>query len=88
MAASPDDYHPEIYGLKEAGGTSVLMIGAVPFTKLNMPSTVPNEALPDYTWAALKYVPDVVVMGTVLLGGIYWISHRREEVAAAEGGEQ
>jgi hypothetical protein len=25
---------------------------------------------------------------SLVLGGIYWISHRREEVAAAEGGEK
>ena len=88
MEASPGQYHPAIYGLQEVGGTSVLMIGAVPFEQLGMPANLPKEPLPDYTWAALKHVPDVVVLGTVLLGGIYWITHRREEVAAAEGGEQ
>jgi formate dehydrogenase iron-sulfur subunit len=88
IEASPDDYHHAIYGLQEVGGTSVLMIGAVPFEELNMPANLPKEALPDFTWAALKYIPDVVVIGTVLMSGIYWITHRREEVAAAEGGNQ
>ena len=37
------------------------------------------------TRRVLAFVPDVVGVGGVLLGGIYWITHRREEVAAAEG---
>jgi formate dehydrogenase iron-sulfur subunit len=30
-------------------------------------------------------VPDVVTVGSVLLGGIYWITNRRDEVARKEG---
>lgn len=88
MEESPSDYYQKIYGIEEVGGTSVLMIGAVPFEQLNMPASVPKENLPELTWAALKHIPDVVVLGTVLMGGIYWITHRREEVAAAEGGHE
>jgi formate dehydrogenase iron-sulfur subunit len=88
MEASPGEYHPAIYGMEEVGGTCVLMIGSEPFEKLNMPGNLPKESLPTYTWAALKHVPDVVILGTVLMGGVYWITHRREEVAAAEGGEK
>ncbi len=36
----------------------------------------------------LSLVPDVVTVGTVLLGGIWWITHRREAVAAAEAREK
>jgi len=79
------EYHNLIYGLKEAGGTSVLMLAAVPPEQLGLPSGLPREPLPMLTWRALSFVPDVVGMGSVLLGGIYWITHRREEVAAAEG---
>ena len=82
---SPAEYNKAIYGLQEVGGTSVLMIGAVPFDQLGFRSDLPKEALPQYTWAALQYVPDVVVLGSALLGGVYWITHRREEVARAEG---
>ncbi len=88
MDEAPGQYHPAIYGLQEVGGTSVLMIGAVPFDQLGFRTDLPKEALPQYTWAALKHIPNVVVMGTVLMGGIYWITHRREEVARAEGGEK
>jgi formate dehydrogenase iron-sulfur subunit len=74
MEASPGEYHPAIYGLKEVGGTSVLMIGAEPFEQAEHAGNLPKESLPTYTWAALKHVPDVVMLGTVLMGGVYWIT--------------
>ena len=84
MAEKPGDYYNRIYGLKEVGGTSVLMIAAVPFEQIGLRTNLPQEALPSLTWSALAHVPDVVSVGTVLLGGIWWITHRREEVAASE----
>lgn len=85
MAEKPNEYHPYIYGLREAGGTSVLMLSAVPFEKLGLKTNLPDEALPAYTWRALSMVPDIASAGGVLMGGIYWITHRREKVAAEEG---
>jgi formate dehydrogenase iron-sulfur subunit len=32
----------------------------------------------------LSRIPDIIPLGGVLLGGVWWITHRREEVAAAE----
>jgi formate dehydrogenase iron-sulfur subunit len=90
MAENPAAYHPKIYGLEEVGGTSVLMLSEVPFEQLGMPGSLPNEALPAFTWRALELIPSVVTTGSVLLGGISWITHRRKDVAAAEnkGGRQ
>jgi len=85
LAEKPDEYYPRIYGIEEAGGTSVLVLSAVPFDQIGYPVNIEKVALPQYTWAALKHVPDVVVMGTVLLGGIHWLTHRKEEVARKEG---
>lgn len=85
IAEKPGEYYPRIYGLGEVGGTSVLFLAAVPFEKLGMRGDLPQEPLPKLTWAVLSHVPDVAVYGSVLLGGIYWITHRREEVARAEG---
>jgi formate dehydrogenase iron-sulfur subunit len=84
IAEKPGDYQPYIYGLHEAGGTSVLMLSSVPFNQLGLATDLPQESLPVLTWRALSHVPDVVSMGAVLLGGVYWITHRREEVARAE----
>jgi len=85
LAEAPDAYHQKIYGIDEVGGTSVLMIAAVPFEQLGLPANLPREALPQRTWKALETIPSLVSVGSVLLGGVYWITHRRDEVAKAEG---
>lgn len=85
LAEKRDQYYPRIYGLREAGGTSVLFLAAVPFEQLGLKSNLPPEPMPALTWGVLSHVPDVVSVGSVLLGGIWWITNRRDEVAAAEG---
>jgi formate dehydrogenase iron-sulfur subunit len=85
LAEKPKDYYPRIYGLKEAGGTSVLYLSAVPFDQIGLRTNLPQEPMPALTWRVLSLVPDVVSVGTVLLGGIYWITNRRDEVARKEG---
>jgi len=84
IAEKPDQYFPRIYGVEEAGGTSTLFLSAVPFEQLGLPVNLPNAALPKLTWQVLSRTPDVASLAGVLLGGIYWITHRREAVAAAE----
>jgi formate dehydrogenase iron-sulfur subunit len=85
ISEKPGEYFNRIYGLREAGGTSVLMLSAVPFEQLGLPGQLPQQALPALTWRALSAVPNIAVTGSVLLGGVYWITHRREAVRAAEG---
>ncbi len=85
LAEKPKDYYPQIYGLTEVGGTSVLFLSPVNFAQLGLRTDLPKEALPVLTWNALSHIPDVVSLGSVMLGGIYWITHRREEVAKEEG---
>ena len=85
IAEKPDQYYPRIYGLEDAGGTSVLFLSAVPFEQLELRTRLPQEPLPPLTWRALSLVPDIASAGAVLLGGIWWITHRREEVARVEG---
>ncbi len=84
IAAEPKSYHPTIYGLTEAGGTDVLYIGPSDPKTLGLPTAVRKEALPNLTWEALKHVPDVGLFGGVVLGGIFWLTKRKEEVALAE----
>ena len=40
--------------------------------------------MPLYTYQVLSRIPDFVPLFGTLLGGIYWITHRREDVAEAE----
>jgi formate dehydrogenase iron-sulfur subunit len=88
MAENPDQYYQRIYGLREAGGTSVLYLSGVPFEQIGLRTRIPNEPIPALTWRALELVPDVVTVGTTLLAGIWWITNRRDEVAKAEAREK
>jgi len=74
-----------IYGLEEVGGTSVLLLSGVPFETFGYKTDVSTEALPLLTYRVLSHIPDVVTIGAVALGGIWWLSNRKEEVAVAEG---
>lgn len=84
---NPSNYIDHIYGQEEAGGTSVLYLSAVPFEALGFPANVPHDPLPMYTYRVLSQIPNLVSLGGVLLGGIWWITNRRNEVARAEAGE-
>ncbi len=77
-------YVQHIFGKEEVGGTSVLYLSAVPFEQLGFPSNLPHDALPTYTYRVLSKIPNLVMLGGALLGGIWWITNRREEVAQAE----
>lgn len=63
LADTPDAYYQKIYGIEEVGGTSVLMIAAVPFEQLGLPANLPREALPQRTWKALETIPSTVSVG-------------------------
>jgi formate dehydrogenase iron-sulfur subunit len=82
---NPGQYVKHIYGLNEVGGTSVLLLSSVPFEQFGYPANINSEPMPSLTFRVLSKVPDVVSLGGVLLGGIWWITNRRADVAAAEG---
>jgi formate dehydrogenase iron-sulfur subunit len=88
IAENPGTYHPEVYGEHEVGGTNVFVLSPVPFEELGMKVGLGTEPLPNLTWAALSKIPKVVGVGCVGLSAIYWITHRRQEVAAAERREK
>jgi formate dehydrogenase iron-sulfur subunit len=84
---NPENYVNHIYGLHEVGGTSVLLLSSVPFEEFGYRPDLTRDPLPILTYRVLSRIPDFVPLGGILLGGIWWITHRREEVAAAEGGQ-
>jgi formate dehydrogenase iron-sulfur subunit len=79
-------YVNHIYGLNEVGGTSVLLLSSIPFQEFGYRTDLTRDPLPLLTYRVLSRIPDFVPLGGMLLGGIWWITHRREEVAAVEGG--
>ena len=87
LRENPAAYVSHVYGLSEVGGTSVLLLSSVPFEEFGYRTNLSTEPLPMLTYRVLARIPDLVLLGGVLLGGIWWITHRREEVAAAEASE-
>jgi formate dehydrogenase iron-sulfur subunit len=86
IAKSPNQYVNHIYGLEEVGGTSVLLLSSVPFKEFGLRAL--DQRLPGLTYRVLSEIPEVVSVGGVLLGGIWWITNRRIDVAAAEAEER
>ncbi|HLK32755.1 MAG TPA: 4Fe-4S dicluster domain-containing protein [Terriglobales bacterium] len=81
-------YVRHIYGSEEVGGTSVFFLSDVPFEKLGFLAAPSNRPLPTLTAGALGDVPTVVLIGSSLLGGLYWFTERRRQVALAESREK
>ena len=86
IAKNPDQYVPHIYGREEVGGTSVLLLSSVPFERFGYKTDLGSQSLPLLTYRVLSHIPNLVAVGAMLLGGIWWITGRRAQVAAAEAG--
>jgi formate dehydrogenase iron-sulfur subunit len=76
LQQSPKKYVQHIYGLDEAGGTSVFYLSSVPFEKLGFPK-LRTDPYPHLTWKVLSKIPNVVSVGFATLLGIWWIVNRR-----------
>jgi len=85
---NPGQYINDIYGLTEAGGTSVMYLSNVPFEALGLPINLPKEPIPDLSWRVLSQIPKYTVAASVLLFGIRWITARRDDVAKFEAAER
>ena len=55
---------------------------------ISLSAKVGDIPMPEYTGRVMSRIPDFIPVWSLVLGGIYWISHRREEVAAAESEEK
>jgi formate dehydrogenase iron-sulfur subunit len=86
--SNPKNYLPHVYGETEVGGTAVMLLSAIPFDLFGLRTDLTKTALPLYTYQVLARIPDFVPLFGTMLGGIYWITHRREDVAQAEAAEK
>jgi formate dehydrogenase iron-sulfur subunit len=84
IESHPERYVDHILGEHEAGGTDVLMLSPVPFSELGAWTQVPGVPLPKLTWMVQEKIPYVVATGGLLLGGLYWVIHRRTQLAREE----
>jgi formate dehydrogenase iron-sulfur subunit len=87
---NPSTYLNRIYGRNEVGGTCVLILAGVKVEDFGYPATAKlgDIPMPEYTGRVMDRIPDFVPVWSLVLGGIYWISHRRQEVAQAEAHEK
>jgi hypothetical protein len=62
----------------------------VPFEQFGYPSIskIGDKALPELTGVVMEKVPDFIPLWALVLGGVYWLAHRKDEVAAAEAIEK
>lgn len=80
-------YVDHIYGEFEVGGTSSIFISPASFSSLIFRGDLKGEPLPMLTWKALSKIPDIVVIGGVILGGVWWVINRRMELEKTKGEE-
>lgn len=84
ISENPGNYVPHIFGETEVGGTSVLQLSSVPFEQFGSPTKMGTEALPHLTADVIHRIPNVATVGWAMLGGIWWITNRRNQVADVE----
>lgn len=88
LSENPGAYINYVYGENEVGGTSVLKLSSVPFPQFGLPMNVGTKPLPTLTADVIEHIPHVATAGWAVLGGIWWITNRRIEVAESENGEK
>ncbi|MBW1884839.1 MAG: 4Fe-4S dicluster domain-containing protein [Deltaproteobacteria bacterium] len=77
IADSPGRYVPHVYGEKEAGGTNVFHLSAVPFENIGYQTGLPNEPMPDLTHKSMRFVPRIFFGLLSVFGVTAWIVRRR-----------
>ncbi len=87
ITVEPTKFIPRVYGKDDVGGTSMFYLSAVPFEQLGFDPRLGKTPMPMLTMSALSKVPNVLSVGGVVLGGIWWITKRRTEVQACEAAQ-
>jgi Fe-S-cluster-containing dehydrogenase component len=82
--AAPESYVRQVYGEREAGGTSWLYLASVPFEQLGFDPAIGETPYPMYTREFLYAVPLVEILIPTLMLGLSAATKREQEVEAAE----
>jgi formate dehydrogenase iron-sulfur subunit len=75
---NPGRYVDHVYGEHEAGGTSYLILSAVPFEELGLPN-LPPLTRSHYADAILESIPGLIIGMGLFLGGLYQIEKRQRQ---------
>ena len=82
------NYYPHIYGLEEAGGSHVLILSPVPFEQLGYTPHLPKDPMPMLTMRATEKIPPIVGVGGLFLGGMFWLTKRKNQIAKEESAKK
>ncbi|HWI62808.1 MAG TPA: 4Fe-4S dicluster domain-containing protein, partial [Symbiobacteriaceae bacterium] len=83
IAAGKGKYIDHIYGEHEVGGTAVLYLSGVPLNLTALKEDVAEEAVPNFTWKAMKQLPTLLGAVGLTSLGLMAYSSRRNAVEAA-----
>jgi len=81
IRTEPAKYAGGIMGDDEVGGTSVLMLLAQSPAQSGLPANLPTTAMPGLTWKVLEKLPRIIPIWAVFLGGMYWLTERKNDLA-------
>lgn len=84
IQANRESYYPHIFGEREAGGSSVLMLASKPLSEFGILVPKITTPLPELTASALNKTPVIILGGSLILGGIWFLTRRKNQVARAE----
>lgn len=88
IAGGNGKYIDHIYGETEAGGTAVLYIAGIPLELTALKTDVTADALPNYTWKAMKQIPALLgVVGVASLGLLAYSNRRTALEAETKKGD-
>lgn len=81
----PDDYHHQIYGEHEVGGTGWLYLSPVPFDQLGFRTDLGTTPYPELTKGFLYSVPVVFLLAPTFMLALEHLSIRTDEVGKEHG---
>ena len=84
IARAPGHYVPHVYGEKEAGGTSVFHLSAVPFGELGYEMGLPEKPMPDLTDKPMRFIPRIFLPLLAFFSLCAWVVRRRMHREGAE----
>jgi Fe-S-cluster-containing dehydrogenase component len=79
-------YQPKVWGEKEAGGTNVMHLSAIPYDKLGMPP-LGERSFASISEGVQSTLYSYLALPAVALGGLTWLVKRNTE-AGKEGGSE
>lgn len=87
LKAAPNRYLPEVYGLKEVGGTQVLYLSGVDFGKLGLPG-VSERSLPALSETIQHGIYRGFALPLVLYGALAAVLYRNRKKGGATPGDE